>query len=218
MDAQSEEGEGLVDANNPSLVHFFFGQLSRPWSLIQSQSWRIQPEQIIILDIAFSRSCYCTSPISASSQIFLFFSSFILFFSFNPRQLNGDNNEDLSHFGVCSRGSMYSGKFCFRYKFYYLFLHLFIYQFIFKRFCYLRLTRDTISSHIWISCEFKRTFTRVLFYAVVILKKDYTYYAWNKLCVSLGWEIFKNCTEQTFSDEPTSHHFLDFRNETITQL
>ena len=24
LDAQSEEGEGLVDANNPSLVHFFF--------------------------------------------------------------------------------------------------------------------------------------------------------------------------------------------------
>ena len=51
LDAQSEEGEGLVDANNPSIVHFFFWQLSRPRSLIQSQSWRIQPEQIIILDI-----------------------------------------------------------------------------------------------------------------------------------------------------------------------
>ena len=24
LDAQSEEGEGLGDANNPSLVHFFF--------------------------------------------------------------------------------------------------------------------------------------------------------------------------------------------------
>ena len=182
LDAQSEEGEGLVDANNPSIVLFFFlaaiatsishsvTKLANP-ARTDNYSWYSWH--------SFSRSCYCTSPISASLthsyQTFLFFSSVILFFAFNPRQLNRDDNEDLSDFGVRSRGSMYSGKFCFRYKFNCLFLHLFIYQVIFKRFCYLRLIRDTISSHIWISCQFKRTFTPVLFYAVVILKKDYTY-------------------------------------------
>ena len=44
---------------------------------------------------------------------------------------------------LCILGNLFSGT-----NLIISFLIYFIYQFIFKRFCYLRLIRDTISSHI----------------------------------------------------------------------